>query len=193
LGEPPPPHVSEPLQLPHWSVLPQPSLIAPQFLPWAVQVVGVQALPPHTFAVPPPPQVWPEPHVPHWRTELQPSLMVPQFLPWAAQVVGEQVPDPQTLAVPPPPQLCPEPQVPQLTVPLQPSGMVPQFWPVAQAVSGVQLPPASGVSRLADSTVPEQATHSRTAKQAIRVIVFRDVTSDPGATRCTSSPSPESR
>jgi hypothetical protein len=47
--------VSEPLQVPHWSVFPQPSLIAPQFLPWAEQVVGVQAVPPQTLGVPPPP------------------------------------------------------------------------------------------------------------------------------------------
>jgi hypothetical protein len=54
---PPPPQVSDPLQLPHWSVPPQPSLMLPQFLPWAAQVVGVHVLPPHTFGVPPPPQV----------------------------------------------------------------------------------------------------------------------------------------
>ena len=65
LGAPPPPQVSEPLQLPHWSMPPQPSLIAPQFFPWAAQVVGVHAGAPQTLAVPPPPQVWPEPQVPH--------------------------------------------------------------------------------------------------------------------------------
>jgi len=161
--------VSEPVQLPHWSVAPQPSLIAPQFLPWALHVVGVHAGAPHTLGVPPPPQVWPEPQVPHCRTELQPSLIVPQFFPWAAQVVGEQLPTPQTFAVPPPPQLWPEPQVPQLTLPPQPSGMLPQFWPGPHAVRGVQLPPPSGVSELAGSTVPEHARHSRTAKQAMRV------------------------
>jgi hypothetical protein len=42
------------LQLPHPSVLPQPSGIDPQVLPWAAQVVGVQ---PHKPGVPPPPQV----------------------------------------------------------------------------------------------------------------------------------------
>ncbi|HZJ56302.1 MAG TPA: hypothetical protein VFD38_19325 [Myxococcaceae bacterium] len=57
LGVPPPPHVAEPLQLPHWSVPPHPSLIEPQFFPWAAQVVGVHVLPPQTFGVPPPPQV----------------------------------------------------------------------------------------------------------------------------------------
>jgi hypothetical protein len=152
-------------------VLPQPSLIAPQFFPWAAQVVGVQALPPQTLGVPPPPQDCPPVQVPHWRTELQPSLIVPQFFRWAAQVVGEQLPAPQTLAVPPPPQLWPELHEPQLTLPPQPSGMVPQFWPEPHAERGVQVPPPSGVSTLAGSTVPEQARHSRTAKQAMRVIM----------------------
>jgi hypothetical protein len=172
--------VSDPLQLPHWSVLPQPSLIAPQFFPWAVQVVGIQEFPPQTLGVPPPPHVWPELHVPHWRTELHPSLMVPQFFPWAAQVVGVQEPAPQTLGVPPPPQVCPEPQVPQLTLPPQPSGMLPQFCPEPHAVRGVQLPPPSGVSALAGSTVPEHARHSRTPKQAMRVIVVGMSRREPG-------------
>jgi hypothetical protein len=35
----------------------------------------------------------------------------------------------------------------------------------------VQPPPPSGVSALAGSTVPEHARHSRTPKQAMRVIV----------------------
>ena len=90
LATPPPPQLSVPLQLPHWSVLPQPSLIAPQFLPWAAQVVGVQVPAPQTLGVPPPPQVWPEPQLPHDSVAPQPSLMLPQFLPWAAQVVGVQ-------------------------------------------------------------------------------------------------------
>jgi len=97
--------------------------------------------------------------------------MLPQFFPCAEQVVGEQLPDPQTLAVPPPPQLWPEPQVPQLTLPPQPSGIVPQFCSAPHA-RGVQVSPPSGVSALAGSTVPEHARHSRSAKQAMRVIVF---------------------
>jgi hypothetical protein len=80
-GVPPPPQLFDPLQVPHWSVPPQPSLIAPQFLLWAAQVVGVHALAPQTLGVPPPPQVSPESQLPHWSTALQPSLMEPQFLP----------------------------------------------------------------------------------------------------------------
>jgi hypothetical protein len=56
-GEPPPPQESDPLHVPHWSVDPHPSLMAPQFFPWAAQVVGVQLLPPQTLGVPPPPQL----------------------------------------------------------------------------------------------------------------------------------------
>jgi hypothetical protein len=36
-------HVRFPPHVPHWSVPPQPSAIAPQFLPCAAQVVGVHA------------------------------------------------------------------------------------------------------------------------------------------------------
>jgi len=90
--------------VPQESIAPQPSLMVPQFFPWAAQVVGVQALGPQTLGVPPAPQLSPGPQVPHESTELQPSLMVPQFFPWAEQVVGVQLPVPQTLGVPPPPQ-----------------------------------------------------------------------------------------
>src|SRR5262249_15280338 len=52
---PPPPHVIGAAQVPQFSVLPQPSEIVSQFLPWAAHVVGVQ--PPDqptlsTYAVP---------------------------------------------------------------------------------------------------------------------------------------------
>ncbi len=146
--------------------------MVPQFLPWAAQVVGVQGVGAQTLGVPPAPQVSPGPQVPHESTELQPSLMVPQSFPWAVQVVGVQLPVPHTLEVPLPPQVCPEPQLPQLTLPPQPSGTLPQFWPGPQEVAGTQgSEPPSGVSTVADSTVPWHARHSRTAKHAMRVIV----------------------
>ena len=144
LGIPPPPQVSVPLQLPHWSVVPQPSLIAPQFFPCAAQVVGVQVLAPQTLGVPPPPQVSPAPHEPHWSVAPQPSLMVPQFLPWAAQVVGVQVPAPQTLGVPPPPQVWPEPQVPQLSVRCSRRGRSRSSCPAARGDRGAGLGTAVG-------------------------------------------------
>jgi hypothetical protein len=53
----PPPHVSGATHAPQSIVLPHPSGIVPQFLPWATQVVGVQ---PQAPFVPPPPHVsWP--------------------------------------------------------------------------------------------------------------------------------------
>src|SRR5262249_44979778 len=76
---------------------PQPSLIEPQFLPWAAQVVGVQAGAPQTLAVPPPPQVWGEVQEPQLRVPPQPSLIEPQFLPWAEHVVGVQVEPPDVM------------------------------------------------------------------------------------------------
>ena len=57
LGVPPPPQVWGAVQAPQSRVPPQPSEGAPQSLPAAAQVVGVQTLPPQTFGVPPPPQI----------------------------------------------------------------------------------------------------------------------------------------
>ena len=42
-GVPPPPQVWGALQLPQVSAPPHPSVMLPQFLPWAAQVVGVHA------------------------------------------------------------------------------------------------------------------------------------------------------
>src|SRR5262245_21589043 len=44
------------VQVPQSRVAPQPSLMLPQFLPWAAQVVGTQSCP-QTLGVPLPPQV----------------------------------------------------------------------------------------------------------------------------------------
>jgi hypothetical protein len=99
LGVPPPPQVFGAEQVPQLSEPPQPSASVPQFLPCAVQVVGVQ---PHTLGVPPPPQVCGAVQLPQLSEPVQPSEMVPQFLPWAAQVVGVQGAFPQTFGVVPP-------------------------------------------------------------------------------------------
>jgi hypothetical protein len=57
LGLPPPPHVSAPVHVPHWSIPPQPSDCAPQLKPSLAHVVGTQATLPHWLGVPPPPHV----------------------------------------------------------------------------------------------------------------------------------------
>jgi hypothetical protein len=161
---PPPPHVPE-LQLPQFSVPPQPSGIEPQFLPCRAHVVGVQ---PQTLAVPPPAHVCGAVQEPQARELPQPSGIEPQFLPWAEHDVGMQVP--QTLAVPPPPQVWGATHVfPQLRVPPQPSGMpephcvgfdaehvagtqeeaqtllLPQVWPDPQVPQLRVLPQPSGI------------------------------------------------
>src|SRR5437773_705298 len=113
LAVPPPPHVWGELHEPQLSVPPQPSLIAPQFFPWAEQVVGVQLVP-QTLAVPPPPHVEGDAQLPPELTvRLLPQLSVPvtlpQFFPRREQKApsdsGVQVLPPQTLATPPPPHV----------------------------------------------------------------------------------------
>ena len=89
-GVPPPPHDSPWPQLPQESVALQPSLMVPQFLPWAAQVVGVQVPAPQTLGVPPPPHDCPWPQLPQESVPLQPSLTVPQFLPCGQEVSGVQ-------------------------------------------------------------------------------------------------------
>jgi hypothetical protein len=81
LGVPPPPHVSLPVQVPHDSVPPQPSPMLPQFLPWALHVVGTHAGTPQTLGVPPPPHDSGLVQLPHDSVPPQPSPMVPQFFP----------------------------------------------------------------------------------------------------------------
>ena len=83
-----PPQTCGEVQLPHASQLPQPSGIAPQFLPCAAQVVGVHG--PQTFGIPPPPQLCGAVQLPQVNVCPQPSEIVPQFLPSAAQVTGAQ-------------------------------------------------------------------------------------------------------
>jgi hypothetical protein len=56
-GVPPAPQVSPVPHVPQESTELQPSLMVPQFLPSAAQVVGVQGPVPQTFGVPAPPQV----------------------------------------------------------------------------------------------------------------------------------------
>jgi hypothetical protein len=97
---------------------PQPSLLAPQLLPCAAQVAGVQ---PQTLGVPPPPQVCGAVQLPQLSVPPQPSGIEPQSLFCAAQVVGVQLL--HTLAV----QTFGVTQVPQLSVPPQPLEMAPQF------------------------------------------------------------------
>jgi hypothetical protein len=119
LGEPEPPQVLAPLQLPQFSTLPQPSLMLPQFLPAEAHVMGEQAT--HWLLT----QLCPVPQGPQSMASPQPSKAVPQPYPWPAQVFGTQ----QVLVVV---QTCPAteqaPALPQeAMVPPQPSGMlVPQ-------------------------------------------------------------------
>ena len=84
LLNPPPPHVSGAVHVPHWSSPPQLSAAGPQSYPSAVHVVGVQAAPPSGPAVnephllnPPPPHVSGAVHVPQSRTPPQPSPFLP--------------------------------------------------------------------------------------------------------------------
>lgn len=78
--------------MPQLSVELQPSLMPPQFFPWAAQVVGVQTPGAHTFAVLLPPHVCPVGHaLPQSNVPPQPSKILPQFLPSAVQVVGVHV------------------------------------------------------------------------------------------------------
>ena len=68
-------------QVPQLSTSEQPSLMPPQFLPSAEQVVGVQVEPlPQTLAVPPPPQLSGLVQLPQLSLPPQPSGMDPQFL-----------------------------------------------------------------------------------------------------------------
>ena len=111
--------------MPQLSVLPQPSAILPQVLPWAEQVVGTQ---PQILDVPLPPQVWGLTHVPQLSVPPQPSETLPQVRARAEQVVGVQAPGapgtprplPQTLEVPLPPQVWGLGHEPQLRAPPQP-------------------------------------------------------------------------
>jgi hypothetical protein len=92
LAVPPPPHVSDPVQVPQSRVPVQPSEIVPQFLPCAAHVVGVH---PHTFAVPPPPHVFGRVHDPQSSDcGHVPLGIVPHSALCAAHVVGvQQIPN----------------------------------------------------------------------------------------------------
>ena len=89
LATPSPPQSWGEAQSPQAIQPPQPSSMAPQFLPCAAQVVCVHP-PPQTFALPPPPQVAGAPHVPQVTVPPQPSEIEPQFLPRDAQVTFAQ-------------------------------------------------------------------------------------------------------
>jgi hypothetical protein len=91
-----PPQVCGRVQLPHGSVLPQPSEACPHVMFWLAHVIGVQlsglppVLPPQTLGMPPPPQV-PASQVPHWTTPPHlVSVAAPQFAPSCAHVEGTQ-------------------------------------------------------------------------------------------------------
>jgi hypothetical protein len=79
--------------VPHWSMFPQPSPIAPHCAPSSAHVFGQHMALPQTFAVPgpqgvEPPQVSPPGHVPQSSIPQQPSLTIPQLNPCDAQVLG---------------------------------------------------------------------------------------------------------
>jgi hypothetical protein len=126
---PPPPHVSPAVvQLPHWSMTPQPSLIAPQFS--GAHVFGMQHLLLKQVAAPSPGQTDPQSICPP-----QPSLIMPQLSP--TQVFLVQTP--HTLVVPEPPHVSPATvQLPQSSCLPQPSLMVPQL--LGPQVLGVHVP-----------------------------------------------------
>ena len=82
-GVPPPPQVWGAVQLPQFSVPPQPSETMPQLSPSAAHVVGTHVVVQTLFV-----QVWPMLHVPQLNVPPHPSGMLPQFFPCAAHVVG---------------------------------------------------------------------------------------------------------
>src|SRR4051812_3199680 len=100
-GEPPPPQLDEPEQVPHESVPPQPSLTEPQFLPRLVQVAAVQELA-QVLSVW---QMLPLAHVPQVIEPPQPSAYVPHTLPAGHVVAGVHDELPQRFAMPLPPQV----------------------------------------------------------------------------------------
>jgi hypothetical protein len=122
LGLPVPPHVAGAEHVPQLSVLPQPSLTAPQFAPACAQVRGVQVPWPHTSGVPPPPHVWGDEQVPQSSWPVQPSLTVPQFFPSWAQVRAVHVTCSHWFCAL---QTCIAPHEPQLRSAEQPSLRVP--------------------------------------------------------------------
>jgi hypothetical protein len=138
LGVPPPPHVCGAVQVPQFTVPPQPFGTVPQLSPAGHVVRGVQ---PQTPGVPPPPQVCGAVQMP----QEPPQPSGPQFLPVHSGV------QPHTFATPPPPHVSGAVQVPQLRqkpvqtspeiIPQSPSGIVPQFFPCAAQVVCVQQIP----------------------------------------------------
>jgi hypothetical protein len=77
-------------------------------MPCALQVVGVQQVPPQTPSVPPPPQVSQPEQEPQFWLPPQPSPAGPQLIPCAAQETGVQVPEsmaPHWPSTPPPPHV----------------------------------------------------------------------------------------
>jgi hypothetical protein len=111
------------LQLPHWSVPPQPSPAGPHWIPCCAHVSGVQTGPPapQRKGLPPPPQV-PPTQPPQSIVPPQPSPAGPHWIPCCAHVSGTQVGPPLLLPV---------------LVPLPP----PVHWPATQAAPGKQAFP----------------------------------------------------
>lgn len=101
---PPPPQVWPTGHVPHAIVLPQPSVVVPQKIPWLAHVEGEHVVPepvgaPHLNGVPPPPQVVPDVHAPQLMRPPQPSPTMPHEAPTlvhdrgvhaGAQPYGEQ-------------------------------------------------------------------------------------------------------
>ena len=116
LAAPPPPQISLFEQVPQLSVPPQPSEMCPQFLPWALQVVGLQQMFLSHFS--------PIVQLPQLSFPPQPSSALPHCRPSSAQVLGTQAL--HTLFE----QISPGRQLPQLSFwPVQLLVIVPQFLP----------------------------------------------------------------
>jgi hypothetical protein len=134
LAVPPPPQVCGEVQLPQFSVPPQPSPIIPQLSGKGQAVSLVQ---PQTLGVPgfPPPQVWPAGQVGPQLSIGQPAsggVYIPQLSPagqdaghWLTHIVWSAL-HAELVG-----------HGPQLTVPPQPSGIVPQMSPAGHAAIGV--------------------------------------------------------
>jgi len=136
------------VQLPQFTVPPQPFEIVPQFAPLGHVVTGVQ---PQTLAVPPPPQVCGAVQLPQLTVPPQPFGIVPQFRPVRQEVFGMHVAL-QTPATQIWPVAQTWPQVPQLlpSVAVVAQAPLQQVWPEGHDGPLPQTPAA---------TVHTPATH----------------------------------
>src|SRR5271156_1479149 len=112
---PPAPQIWFAGQLPHWMMLPQVSVAAPQLKPCWAHDFEVQTTPPHTLGELRP-QVWPVAQVPHWMSLPHPSSAVPQSSPCCAHDLDTHA----SLA---------SPVEPPLSMPLAPVSPVPASMP----------------------------------------------------------------